>query len=240
MIQLQFENVNELWSLIDRKITGIEELVSSSSKNEIAKAVFTITSKRFLKDLSIQAGRNPLAYHHIYEWNSVGNNNQKLFKIKRGTLNNGNLNISLSFTKSKSIVPIPPELKVPGKSGKIVKKKHIFANKAEVMESGRPVTFTTKQYIAFLSNQGNIKFIGPNRLVEIMNPGGKKTSGSFDKFVTKWYGTKVDSTIRSSGLFQNIGKTVATTLNEKSAGKVAVREAIKKVSNLYSEGAVEF
>lgn len=240
MIQLQFRNIDELWRELDYKVEGIEEIMSQNSKNQIAKAVFTITSKRFLKDFAIESGRNPMKYHHVYEWNTVGDMSQKLFKIKRGSLGSGNLRISINFINSSQPVPIPQALRVPGRNGKSVTKRSVFKNKAEVMESGRPVTFTTKQYIAFLSGQNSIKFVRPRKLVEIVNPGGRYVAGSFERFVERWYASKVDSTIRSSGIFNNIGKSVSLALNKKRAGKESAKQAITRVTEQYIDGKVEF
>ena len=241
MIQLQFSNVNELWGEIDNKVLGIQEIISTPSKNEIAKAVFTITTKKFLSDFSVEAARNPKKYHHMYEWDSVGDNKNKLFKVKRGSLGGGNLVIKLTFEKSKVQVPIPAELKAPGRTGKTVTKRSIFRDKAEVMESGRPVSFTTRQYIAFLSrNDHKIHFLPPRTLVAISNPGGRLTTGSFDKYVVKWYSKNVDSTLRTSGLFENIGKSVTKALNQKGAGVTKARQAVKVVTDKYAQGKVEF
>lgn len=241
MIQLQFRGIDDLWKELDNKVEGIQEIVSVKSKNDISKAVFTITSKKFLSDFALEAASNPSKYHHMFEWKKVGNKSAKLFKIKRGTLGAGNLSISFNFQKSKTQVPIPKALTTPGRTGKSVTKRHIFFDKAEVMESGRPVTFTTKQYIAFLSggDTGRIRFVPPRTLVRINNPGGRMTAGSFDKYVTKWYSNKVDAVLKSSGLFDNIGNAVAKSLANKGSGQSKAREAIRMVTEKYSQGVTE-
>ena len=240
MISLKFENLNDLFLELEDKVEGIEQLVSRETKAQIAKAVFTITTKRFIKDMGMQAALNPTKYFHMYEWNNVGNNRKKLFQIKRQSISEGNLKINIMYKPSKTAVPIPPELTVPGKKGKFAKKKSIFANKAEVMETGKPVSFTTKQYIVFLSQRDNkIHFVGPNKRVRIQNPGGKLTKGAFDKFLTRWYAKEIDSVIRTSGLFDQIGKKVAISLNQKKGGKMAARTAIKNITEKYSQGVTE-
>jgi phage antirepressor YoqD-like protein len=187
MISLQFENLNDLFLELEDKIDGIEQLVSRETKSQIAKAVFTITTKKFIKDMNMQAVLNPAKYFHMYEWNAVGNTNKKLFEVKRQSISDGNLKINISYKPSKTAVPIPPELKIPGKKGKSAKKRSVFVNKAEVMESGRPVSFTTKQFIVFLSQRDNkMRFIRPNKTVRIQQPGGKLTTRAFDKFLTRY------------------------------------------------------
>jgi len=240
MISLQFENLNDLFLELEDKIDGIEQLVSRETKSQIAKAVFTITTKKFIKDMNMQAVLNPAKYFHMYEWNAVGNTNKKLFEVKRQSISDGNLKINISYKPSKTAVPIPPELKIPGKKGKSAKKRSVFVNKAEVMESGRPVSFTTKQFIVFLSQRDNkMRFIRPNKTVRIQQPGGKLTTRAFDKFLTRWYAKEIDSVIRASGMFDQIGKKVAVALNQKRGGKVAARKAIKDITEKYSQGVTE-
>jgi hypothetical protein len=239
MISLQFNKIDLLFEELDLKLGGIKELVSPTSKTQIAKAVFTITSKQFVKDFSKESLMNPKKYFHMYEWNKLGNNNQKLFVVKRDSVNYGNLKIGFKFKKSRTNVPIP---NMPKKSGskRSVTKKSIFANKAEVMESGKPISFTTKDYIAFLSQKdGKVHFIAPNKIVRISNPGGKATKNSFEKFAKKWYDTKAENTVISSRLFLNIENAVAKSLDGNKKDKKNAKETIRIVTEKYAQGVVE-
>ena len=89
------------------------------------------------------------------------------------------------------------------------------------------------------NNDKNIHFIPARTVVNIMNPGGKATKHSFTKFVEKWYATKVDQTLKSSGLFQNIENAVGNSLENLGAGKNASKEAIRLVTEKYAQGVVE-
>ena len=241
MISLQFENVDSLFKELDTKVNGISELLSVNTRTQINKAVFTITAKKFLKDFSIESSLNPKKYFHVFEWGEIGNTKEKLFLIKRQLVSGPNMTIRLDFKKSRKPVPVPKELQMPSnKRGRYVSKKSVFYNKAEIMESGKPVTFTTKQAIVFFSGEDqNVHFIPARKIVNIMNPGGKGTTHSFIKFVEKWYGTKVDQTIQSSGLFQNIESVVTNSLENLGAGKNASKEAIRIVTEKYAQGVVE-
>jgi hypothetical protein len=240
MISLQFENLNDLFFELENKVEGIKELGTRDTKTQISKAIFTITSKQFIKDFSIASAKNPKKYFHMYEWEKVGDPTQKLFKIKRQSVSGGDLKINLSFKKSVTPVPIPEVLKMPGKKGRVASKRTVFKNMAQVMEDGQPVTFTTKQYIIFLSQKDNkVHFVSPRHVVRIMNPGGKQTTNAFDKFATMWYSKKVDSAIRRSGMFQEIGKNVAKVLNQKRSGKMAAKEAIREITEKYAQGVIE-
>lgn len=108
------------------------------------------------------------------------------------------------------------------------------------MESGKPVTFTTKQAIIFFSNKtGETVFLPKRKVVKITNPGGKETKHSFTKFSEMWYATKVDSVLQSSGLFQNIETAVARSMENRGSGKYASKEAIRVVTERYAQGVVE-
>lgn len=240
MIQLQFENLDTLWEAMNDKVVGIEEIISSKSKTQIAKAVFTITSKRFILDFSKAAAASPKKYFHMFEWEEVGNPDQKLFKVKREKVANGNMMIRLDYSKSRKPVPIDPELLKSGKNGKSVTKRSIFANKAEVMESGRPVSFTTKQYIVFMSSRTNKPvFLAPGTFVTIKSPGGQKTTGSFDKFAEAWYASKVDSAVRRSGMFKSMEKAIVKQMNQSNYSAPKVREVIRVITEQYAQGVVE-
>jgi hypothetical protein len=240
MISLQFKNLNEIGYEIDRKYAGIAEIIGSNSRTQIAKAVFTITTKKFIKDFAIAAGADKKKYFHMYEWNNVGNPAKKLYTIRRTGVAGGNLRINIAYLKSKTPVPIDPRLLEPGKKGKSVTKKSVFKDMAEVMEEGKPVSFTTKQYIAFvLKGDDKIHFVGPGKTIINKNPGGRATTMAFDKFVVKWYATKVDPVILSSGMYDQIGKGVTIVLNNKKGGAVQAREAIRIVTEKYAQGVVE-
>jgi len=235
MISLQFKNIDALYKELDKKVIGIGELMKPSTKNEVSKALFTLTGKKFLKDIAIAARLDPQKFFHVFEWGQLGSPSGKLFIIKRTRVVNGNLSINFAFTKSKKNVPVPARIRNK------VKKRSVFANKAEVMESGKPVSFTTKQTIVFLSKKnGNVRFVGPGVLINIQNPGGKRTTGSFAKYANTWYLKKSNIVLNSSGLINALGKSVSSALNKKGAGPEEARIAISNTAQKYSQGVTEF
>ena len=151
MIQLtvpksSFEAVS---TLINSKIKQMEIVVSPISLTEISKAIFTITTKKFLKDLNIAALTEPKKYHHLYEWGDIGKENRKLFLLKRSSIKYGNLTIDIIPLKSTKPVPINSALVSPGPTGKKVTAKSIFRNKMEIMEENKPIHMVTKKTIVF-------------------------------------------------------------------------------------------
>lgn len=238
---MQFENINLVFKELENKVDGISELTSVNTLNQVGKAVFTITSKKFLKDFQKEAILNPKKYFHVYEWNSVGDNNQKLFKIKRQSLSAGNIKIKIDFLKSKKPVPINSNLnKTLNRNMNFVSKRSVFRDKAEIMESGKPVTFTTKQAIVFFSEKNNeLVFLPKRKIVKITNPGGKQTTYSFNRFVEKWYAKKADTVLNSSGLFENLETAVSRSMDNRGTGRNASKEAIRLVTEKYAQGVVE-
>lgn len=238
MISLQVKNSKVIFDEMDLKLSALKELESKTSKSQIAKAVFTITSKQFLKDFAKQSVIDPKKYFHMYEWNSVGNNNKKLFVIKRESFAYGNLKINFKFKQSRIPVPIPSALTRSRK--KTVSKKSIFANKADVMENGKPVTFTTRQYVVFVSNKDNkLHFLPPKTVVRNQNPGGRQTKFAFDKFVKRWYAIKMENVVQKTRLFENLEIAVARSLDGKGKGINQTKEAIRIITEKYAQGVSE-
>jgi hypothetical protein len=101
------------------------------------------------------ASANPQRLHHVYEWNQVGNPSARLFEIDVLPMNKGGI-ITYKFLPSLT----------PNDNGVI------FADKAEVMESGAEVSFSTNEPVPLSDGEfrvGQFTF----------NPGGIETVGAF-------------------------------------------------------------
>lgn len=234
--------LNNVMSEVFLKIEGMRVIISPSAKQEIAKASFTILAKEFIRRTSVLASMNPKVYHHVYEWNHVGDPAHKLYKITRAGVSGGNLMINSSFLQSNVPVPIDPILQKPGRNGKIVTKSSIFRNKAEMMESGRPskpFSAKTAQALVYVNN-GKIVFVKKPKTRVIQNPGGRATVGSYDKQFYRWFGNPItiNAAIAKSGLYEAIEKGVAKALNVNKAGSSASLRALKQVTDRYSMGVV--
>ena len=237
MIQLtvpksSFEAVS---TLINSKIKQMEIVVSPISLTEISKAIFTITTKKFLKDLNIAALTEPKKYHHLYEWGDIGKENRKLFLLKRSSIKYGNLTIDIIPLKSTKPVPINSALVSPGPTGKKVTAKSIFRNKMEIMEENKPIHMVTKKTIVFSPDGSNLVFVPARKVIDIMNPGGAKTAHALRDFSKIWYDTKAPMVISNSRLIQQIGNEVAKTINMQGSSAEMVYKTIKKVTSNYSQ-----
>jgi hypothetical protein len=222
-------------SELNLKVGGIKELSNKVVLEELANAVFTLSSQSFVKAMNIEAKGNPKTYHHIYEWNKIGLNSGRLFFLYKESSVGGKLIIKPGFIKSKTKVPVSPELLAPGRTGKSVASRHVFRDKASIMESGKPVIFRASKPTPIPSG-GKLSFVAAGTIIRNYNPGGKKVKGSFEKFYNNWFNTKVNSVISSSGIMDKIDAEIAKVLNNKKAGPTEVRNAIINLLKQYSKG----
>jgi hypothetical protein len=237
MIQFKIDktSITNLTNEINNKVLGMKELTKPRTLESIAKASFTITGKRFVNAMDRKAQINPKKYHHIYEWGQIGSPAARLFVVRRMKIQGGTLILSLDFKRSKRPVPIPKELQIPGKTGKSVKTKHVFYNKAEVMENGQPVHIYAAKVLAFLGNNG-IQFVPAGTVVNILNPGGRMVKNAFKEFALDWYKKNYAPVMQSSGIFKQIEREVALCLNKKGDGAPQARQTIINIGNRYAEG----
>ena len=197
MIQVSINqsDIDNIVQKIGNKAKQAEATVSPMALTEIGKAVFTITSKSFIRDLSLTAKTDPKRYHHLYEWNEIGNPSSKLFLIKRTNVQYGKIKIQFVPIKSNKPVPISSKLLEPGSTGRSVNSNHIFRNKMEIMESDKPIHIVTKNTIVFLNKENGLVFVPKNKIINILHPGGQATTNSLKKFSEIWYATKLENVI---------------------------------------------
>lgn len=233
ILQISKTSQNQLLMEIENKVEGIKELNSSLSKKEISDAVFSLSAIDFIKNTNLKARSMHSSLHHVYEWNQVGKENGRLFRIIKTNQLPGSMIVSYKFNNSKKVVPIPQELKTIGPTGKSIKKSKVFKKKAEVMESGKPVSFITKKTIIF-SDRGALKFVPKNKLIEISNPGGKDSSGGFSRHFLAWWATRPSQVAERSGLFSSIENALAKTLSVNYTGKASARSIIQKTTSRFT------
>lgn len=219
------------------KIGGIKELSSPKVLEELGNAVFTLGATAFKKAMDIQAKGNPKKYHHVYEWNQVGMPMGRLFFLRRMSSVNGKVYIRPEFVKSKNKVPVDPALLNPGKAGKSVASRHVFRDKAFIMETGKPIIYRASKNLPIPKN-GKVKFVAAGTIIKNYNPGGKEVKGSFETFFNYWFDQKINEIINSSGIIRNIDNETAKALNVKGAGPAEVRKALISLFKQYSKGQV--
>jgi len=230
-------DTKQLVEALDDLTVGLQELTKPKVLDQISRAVFTITGERFVVDVDNYARLNPKKMHHVYEWGKIGDKNARLFVLERASVLDGTLLITTNFLKSKMPVPINPALLNPGKTGRVVSKSSIFANKAEVMEAGNPVSFQAKRVLAFMGNNG-IAFIAPGTQINILHPGGIQTRNAFAEYLLEWYTKKGNAIMDSSGLYERIANDVSNVLNSSNSGAAAVQQAVTRIADSLDNGGV--
>lgn len=235
-ISLQLDTSN-LLSDLNEFVISLEEMTGPGVLESISKATFSITGKRFMIAADNYARANPKKMHHVYEWGKVGNKTARLFVLERSIVLGGNLLIKTKFLPSKVPVPINPELLQPGKSGKYVTKKSIFAHKADVMEAGTPVSFNAKRTLAIVGNSG-VAFIAPGTQINILHPGGIQTMHAFGSYIVEWYTKHAGTIMDASGFYEDISQEVAKVMSSNHYGVEQVRLAVQSVSERFDTGVL--
>lgn len=117
-------------------------LSSPSGQKNIQKTIERSVNRKFFPYINSMAAGNSKSLHHLYEWGNVGSTSARLFDlvIPAGSRGRANFSMKVNFRPSKKMVPLTEAQATPNKStGAVVKKKHIFYNKALVMEYGMSV-----------------------------------------------------------------------------------------------------
>jgi hypothetical protein len=232
-VKVSENSSKRLYAEIQNKIDGIKELKTVRTKNEIMSAEFSMSAIKFVKRTNLLARSAKSSFHHVYDWNGVGIESSRLFRIIKRQESGGGASIYYKFNNSRKNAPIAPSLTIPGVSGKRVTRSGVFKRKAEIMENGQEVSFTTSRYIAFSPKGGGIAFVPPGKTINIKNPGGVQVAGSFEKHFRLWWTSNFGNSLDQAGVYMKMEKNVARALTRKNAGKDAARSAIYRTLKPY-------
>ena len=140
------------------------------SREQFNKFVAGYTVEALERYIDARARMNPEALHHVYEFNSVGQSNGRLFKFKTVARGN-NINISGSFLPSSSVSNTSREP---------------FINKAEIMENGISIVITPRgDNPLVFENNGELVFT--RNSISIDHPGGDQVAGSFGRTIDDFF-----------------------------------------------------
>ena len=107
---------------------------TKSFHNSFQKMVFSQIEKDFGLYLDAKARTSPESLHHVYEWKRAGDPSARLFDLKIKDTDGLSFSIQSDFKLSKTAVPT-----------NFKGSRHVFKNKAFVMESGNPVVISPKK-----------------------------------------------------------------------------------------------
>lgn len=227
-IKVTESSKNELYAELENKIRGIKELSNSETSRDLMTAAYSISALKFIKQTNLLARSAKKSFHHVYEWGAVGRENGRLFRIIKRQSGSTSASVYYKFNNSKKSSPIAPELRKSGKTGKKVTKSGVFKRKAEVMESGSPVSFITSKNIAFSTKNSGIVFIPPGKKINIINPGGQDTNGSFRNHFATWWKLNFPNSLELENIPRSLETNVSRALSAKGAGPASARSAIKR------------
>lgn len=239
-VVIRQSDLNDILVELRRKVEGVKSLRTPYNREQIAKAAFTIAGSEFIRQTNLLARGGDESLKHVYEWKKAGVKTARLFVLERTTVSGGFMTITSKFLKSRTFVPIHPQLKKAGRNGKSVTAKHVFREKASVMEAGKPVRIMAKaaKAIAIPGRDGTPVFIRKPYYITVKNPGGVAAKGGFNKHMRTWFRNpvNVNLAIARTGFFNALERSIARELRIRGAGKERASMAIKSVSDRYSKG----
>ena len=190
-------------------------------QRQFNSVIFNQISNDFGKYIDAKARTNPKSLHHVYEWNKVGVEESRLFKLKKMPSDGLNIRITHEFKLSKT--------KVPSKARST---KYIFAKKASVMEAGMPVIISprTAERLVFEIN-GYVVFMPKGASVTVTRPGGARATNQFKLAYSQFFtGNLVNVSIKNSG-FQKL-------FNSSISKSMKIPANIKKVQYKFSANTI--
>lgn len=136
---------------------------------------------------------DPQMLHHVYEWNSVGSPDARLYDLNYSISGFG-ISINSTFKQSNSV-----------KNGSY----EPFYNKAEIMENGIPITIRPKRanVLSFNVDGEQVFTKGP---VKVETPGGQEVAGSYEKVFDSFFNRYFSQAfLIASGIIDYIEKPLA-------------------------------
>ena len=183
----------------------LSKLTSNAEfKNLFKTTIFNQIEKDFGQYVDAQARTKPKSLHHVYEWNKTGNPTARLFDLHLIDTGGLSFRIGRDFKLSKSKVP----------KDKKSKNSYVFANKAFIMEDGKPITISPKasKRLVFEVN-GYTVFMPKGAAVTVTKPGGTRVKDSFKIAYKQFFtGNLVNLSIKKSGFQKMFNSSISKAL----------------------------
>lgn len=222
---LQDSNVAQISAFVYYQANVISKLTSNKQfQSKFSSIIFKQISKDFGSYIDAIARSKPKTMHHVYEWNRVGSPSGRLFELNMLSQEGLSFRIGHKFN--------PSRLAVPSKSNS--KRRHVFINKAEVMERGEPLVIRPRfaERLVFESN-GYTVFMPKGKSVTVKRPGGPSVKNQFYLAHSRFFkGQLVNESIKRSG-FQQI-------FNYSMARALKLPPNIKKVQYTFSPNTLRY
>lgn len=156
------------------------------NKQKINRGAAFIIKNYFDQYVDSRAKQNPAAYHHIYEFDRVGQKDSRLFKCNVTNVGETAV-LSYNFTPAKQ----------PNRQG------YKFENKAEIMENNETIIITPKRakYLKYQLEDG--RFVTSEKSI-VNNPGGREVAKSFETTFNRFMAGQAKTILEKFGYYRRI------------------------------------
>lgn len=219
---LQDSTVAQISAAIYYQATVASKITKNKAfQSKFQSTLFNQIKKDFGNYVDSQARTNPKSLHHMYEWKKIGTPSARLFDLKVVGTDGLSFKITSEFKPSKSMVPT-----------NFGKSRHVFTNKASVMEAGNPITIRPKNAERLVFEiDGLVVRMPKGAPVTVKRPGGGKATGRFQIAYAQFFtGNLVNLSIKNSK-FQQI-------FNASTAKAMKLPVDIKKVKYSFSANTI--
>jgi hypothetical protein len=190
-------------------------------QNAFSKLIFDQINLDFGNYIDALARSKPKSLHHVYEWKKAGNKTARLFKLNKTSQVGLSFGVNYQFLPSKSMVPAATG-----------KRRHMFINKASVMEKGEPLVIRPKNSERLVFEvDGETVFMPKGASVTVKRPGGSAARNQFTLAHSRFFsGRLVNDSIKRSG-FQKL-------FNSSITKALGVPSNIKRVQYSFSANTI--
>ncbi len=219
---LKDSTVAQISAYVYYEAAVISKLTTNKSfQNAFGKMMFDQIDSDFGNYIDALARSKPKSLHHVYEWKKTGNKSARLFKLNKTGQVGLSFGINYEFLPSKSMVP--------ASTGK---RRHMFVNKASVMEQGNPLVIRPRNADRLVFEiDGETVFMPKGASVTVKRPGGSGARNQFTLAHSRFFsGRLVNDSIKKSG-FQRL-------FNSSMTKALGVPSDIKRVKYSFSANTI--
>jgi len=200
----------------------LSKLTSNAQfKGAFTKVIFDQINTDFGNYVDALARARTKSLHHVYEWKRTGVPTARLFKLNKVSQEGLSFKINYEFLPSRSMVPSSTR-----------KRRHVFVNKAAVIEAGKPLVIRPKNAERLVFEyDGEVVFMPKGKPVTVRRPGGSGATNQFTLAHSRFFsGNLVNQSIKRSG-FQRL-------FNSGITKALRVPSNIKKVQYSFSPNMI--
>jgi len=220
---LKDSTVAQISAFVYYEAAVISKLTTNKAfKNAFTKIIFDQIDADFGAYIDALARTRPKSLHHVYEWKKAGNKSARLFKLNKISDQGLSFRVNYEFLPSRSMVPAPKG-----------KRRHMFINKAQIMEEGNPLVIRPKNAERLVFEyDGETIFMPKGAPVTVRRPGGSAARNQFSLAHSRFFsGRLVNESIKRSG-FQKV-------FNSSMTKALKVPSDIKKVQYSFSPNTIK-